>query len=150
MPSPTRVNGKYPSFANITAHIDGYDLGADLTAIDYKHNVDRGEVRGASRQRLGLTEGDYKAELSGEMTLPAYKDLRARLGDRLFDVVFPVTVSVATDETAPITTDELVRCRFKDVSKAFKQGTEGLMVKVEFDTDGLIENGLLPFEGFVR
>jgi hypothetical protein len=148
--TPTRVNGYYPSFVSIGVSIGGYDAGADLTAISYKDNVDRGEVRGAARQVLGRTRGDYKCEGSIEMLLAAYKAMRARLGNRFYDEVFTITVNVAEDDTAPITTDELIRCRFKGRDHDHKQGTEGLSIKIDLDIDGLVEDQQLPYEGFLR
>jgi hypothetical protein len=148
--TPTQVNGFYPSFVDISADIDGFDLGAELTAISYSDNVDRGEVRGAARQVLGRTRGDYKAEASAEMQLKQYKALRARAGNRFYDLVFPITVNYADTDNDPITTDELVRVRFKKREKDYKVSTDGLTVKLEFDIDGLIEDGQLPFPEFVR
>lgn len=152
MPAPLanpRVNGSYYQFTDVETDLDGV-VSVEITAVDYKDTIDRGEVRGARRQLLGRTRGEYKAEASIEMLREAFDEMTTRYGDGWMDrAPFQIRVSYGSDGQ-PLATDTLVRCRFKDASVGLKQGTDPLSVKLELDVDGVLWNGKLPFAGFER
>jgi hypothetical protein len=148
MPPFPLVNGYYHQFASIELDLDG-DTVVGFTAIEYSDNIERGDVRGARRQRLGVTRGEYKADASLEMYRRDFYELLNRLGDGWMDRVFPIHVTYGEDGQ-PLVTDELVRCRFKGTENSHQQGNDPLKIKLPLDVDGILYAGKLPFVGFQR
>lgn len=148
MPAYPLVNGRYHQFADVVLNLDGESLRG-VTAIEYSDSNERGEVRGAARQALGWTAGEYKAEGSIELLRPQFDELLVRVGPRFYDVTFTITVTYGA-HGLPLTMDELVRCFFKNRGNSHSPGTDALKVKLDLGMDGIIFNDQLPYEDFRR
>jgi hypothetical protein len=146
--SGAKVNGKYPQFASIDLNINGSRY-VGIVSINYSDSNERSAQRGAARQVLGWTDGEYSAEADIEFLRPHFDELVEALGDRFYDEVFPITVTQGADFES-LKTDELIRCKFKSRGSDNGKGTEGLTVKVGLDLDGIVWGGRLPYEGFAR
>lgn len=122
---------------------------AGFTAINYSDNVERGEIRSNGSQQVeARTEGDYKAEADVEMLRSKFDAMVADLGDGFYDQEFNVTVHRKLLASSPVMTDTLVRCRFKGRNFESKPGTDGHVVKIPLDVDGLLINGRKPYASF--
>lgn len=137
------INGKKHQFASVSLKFDGVEFN-EFTKIDYKHNVDRSRVMGNSRETLGFTKGEYKAEGSFSLILREYNNLIAFLGPGYMDVVFDISVSFDDDDGQGMITDEIIGCMFKEPGKSFSKGTDALEVEVSLDVTKIKENGLDP------
>lgn len=142
------VNGNRFSFSSIEAAVLGvifYGFGE----VNYSDNLDPGDVRGTSSQRLGRTQGDYKAEASIGVYLEEWLDLQVLLAPApplgLMTTVFNVVVNYAELALNPPQTDVIKGCRIKKIANDFKQSTEGLLVKLDLDVSYIIRNGRVPF-----
>jgi hypothetical protein len=144
------TNGEYPDFAAITLDFTGFKMPGGLEELNYEDGLEPGEVRGNSAQLIGTTVGTYSASADFSCFVPQMQEIRTLLQRRggLYTARFNITAIV---ERGSITsTVEILGCRMKKISAAFKSGNEGLMQKAELHVLGIVTDGVLPYPGFKK
>lgn len=136
------INGHRYGWASINLDIDGFEE-LHITEITYSHTLEPGIVRGAGAQVAGATRGEYSAEGSITFNKEGWDAIVDRFGHGFFERKFRATVNYAEDGQ-PVTTDELVGCRFTSSEKGGSQGTDGLTVTAPIFITYIIENGKMP------
>lgn len=149
MTSPTYplVNGSPYDFSSVELDADGDRING-FKSVEYGDNVERGDVRGNKPWSLGMTRGQYKVDdPSVEMYRADFEELVRKFGSGFYTRQFRLLVSYSNDGQA-VTTDTLVRCRFKKRNNSHSQGSDPLTVKVDLDCEGILWNGVPPFPDF--
>lgn len=147
------VNGRRYDFTSIDIAIDGIPiLGRAPSSITYRDSLEPGVVRGGSALPLGLTRGEYTAEMTLEMpkeeSTTFLKALAATAGGAgsaggFMEARFEVTVSYA-EGFGKTQTDRLNGCRVKSVDETHAKGPDGLTVKFECFVQYIMRDGLMP------
>lgn len=144
------TNGEYPDFASITLDLGGFKIPGGIEELNYEDGLEPGEVRGNSAQLIGTTVGTYAATADFSCFVPQMDEIRSVLTRRggLYVARFNITAII---ERGSITsTVEILGCRVKKISGAFKSGNEALMQKAELHVLGIVTNGQLPYPGFKK
>ena len=139
------VNGVRYDFSSIDINVEGA-IFKGYTAVSYSHKLEPGKLRGTSPQVLGRTTGEYDCEGSVTLALEEWTELRAALGNGFMAKVFGIVVTYGND-AQPVTSDELVGCRIKNVEKDHSQGTDALAVKLDLDIMYIVEDGYTAVPG---
>jgi hypothetical protein len=148
----TLINGEAYSFSSIK--LTSTVLGAPpllerVRAVNYKHSLTPGELRGMSPKVLGTTKGEYAADGSLELYLEDWKLFRTGLFAMptlplvagFMQKKFMVTVAYASEGCVP-TIDVLRGCRIIEVSKAYSRGTDALFVQLSLHIMEVVEDGV--------
>ncbi len=140
------VQGERHDFAQIEVEIDtpsGPKRFKGFKAVNYKTQLQPGQVRGTAARKLGRTMGEATEDGSLELYMAEWDELRAALGNGYMRKVFNISVTYGADGM-PATTDTLEGCRITEVDKSHSQGSDGLVVKLSLDIMKILENGLDP------
>ncbi len=141
------INGNRFGYASIAATLAGRPYRG-IKSINYKDNLEPGEVRGTSPQLIGATRGQYKAEADVEFYEDEWCDFRDALGDGFMEVPWQLLVNYQ-EEGADVQTDELY-VRISGVDASRSEGTEPLTRKLKlFVLLPIKHNGLAPFKDAV-
>lgn len=145
----TQVNGHVFSFSSIecTSTFDGSELTLErIASIDYEHSHDVGELRGVGPKVLGHGNGDYRARAELILYLQDWRAFRRQLARMpgpggYMQKLFNITVRYKDDGEEPVE-DVLRGCRVIAASRAYRRGSEPLMVAVRLFVTEIIEDGL--------
>jgi hypothetical protein len=131
------VNGHRTSYCSIELGIDGTRIKG-VKSINYKDEVEIGELYGTSSNRIGRTRGRskpggdieiYQAEWE-EYLLPKL----ARNGAIGFaELSWTITVTYSELGLSRTVTDRLIGVRFLSADKSNSEGTDALVVKCTLD-----------------
>lgn len=144
----TQVNGHVFDFSSIKLLPDVGVLPFELqrfVSIDYEHSLEVGELRGEGPRPLGDGDGEYRTRASLTMYLSEWRELRTKLAalpgpGGWMQKKFNVRVQYAEEgETA--VEDELRGCRVVRASKAYRRGSEPLLVALDLFVTEIIEGG---------
>jgi hypothetical protein len=147
------VNGRRYDFTSVEISINGVPLvGRAISSINDSDTLEPGVVRGGSALPLGLTRGEYSAEMSLEMPKEESRMFLAALaatslgtGSALGYMESRFEVSVAYAEGFGQTqTDRLNGCRVKRVDESHARGSDGLTVRFECFVQYVNRDGLSP------
>lgn len=149
MPLPPNplINGVYPDFSRIELSSDTIPLiGVGATEISYSDKSDPGIVRGAQRQPLGITPGQYEAEGSITFHRRWYQEFVNSLAGGIYDTFFNLTVSYDMGDGLGLLTDQLIGCRLKSNEGSFTQGNDPLVQKLGLFISYILWDGKLPLD----
>ncbi len=138
------VNGVAYAYADIEMNIGpGPSIYAGFKSINYDHKLGRQFVRGTNREPLGQTSGQYEPSAEFEMYLGSWKVLLGQIGQGFMQFSIPfINISHGTDpESLPlgIVTDVIQNARITDVSRAYSDGLDALVVKVTLMPQRILE-----------
>lgn len=137
------VNRVPYAWASIEIDLDDLIIGG-ARSISYEHGMEVEKIRGAGREALGRTEGDYNAEDSELVVLESdYLLIVQKLGPGYMLKVFQISVARA-HPGEPVVTDELVDCRIIGDAHDYQQGPEGLEVSLTISIMKVKPNGVDP------
>lgn len=140
-----KVNGRVLSYASIEVQIDG-EIVTGIKAISYSDKMERAKARGAGRQPLGRTSGDYDAEGSMTLLREDFHALIDRFGNGWMDKAFDVIVTY-DEEGVATRTDRLVGCLIEAADGSNEQGTDPLETELPLNILYIERNGISPFNG---
>jgi len=144
------VNGEYPDFAALALDFTGFRLPGGLEELNFEDGLEPGEIRGNSMQLIGRTPGTYKATADFSCFVPQMDEVCAILDRRGGLYVATANITAIVERGSITSTVEILGCRVKKLSAAFKSGNEGLMQKAELHVLGIVRNGKLPYPGFKK
>lgn len=146
------INGRRFGYSSLTAMVNGLPiLGQTFTAVNYRDNVERGEVRAGSPLPLGHTRGDYKADGDLEMPKEEFDTFlnAITLGGALgyYEASFELTVAYqeVLSPGTPTIIDHLNGCKLNGTEQSHQRGPDGLVVRVPLYIHMLTLNGKRPF-----
>lgn len=144
MASPL-VNGARYSHVSVTTTIDGVKYIRGIKAIDYKVNLEPGQIYGSSRLPQGATIGQAKYEASFEMYEKEFCDMTASMGDGFMALRFNIQVE-RSEKNSAVVVDRIDNVSIKSWSGSTSEGsTDAHTVKVELDVLGPItKDGVKP------
>ena len=155
------INGNRFDFSSVELQLNGRRY-IGVKAINYKQEIDPGEVRGTAPQLLGRTRGTYKAEGSIELYREEFADLCSdlqALAVGFLEANFLCTVTyselppngIPNSLPSPVQTDTLVGLRFKSDDHSMQSGSsDPIVVKLEFTLMYLMVNGSLPVNNLLK
>jgi hypothetical protein len=147
------VNGRRFDFTSVEILINGIPLvGRAISSITYRDSLEPGVVRGGSALPLGLTRGEYTAEMSLEMPkeeadrfLTALAAISPAAGSAGGYMEARFEVDVAYAELFGATQiDHLNGCRVKSVDDSHAKGSDGLTAKFDCFVQYILRNGKSP------
>jgi hypothetical protein len=144
-PSYPLINGHRYDWSSVVIKLGGIQYSG-VRAINYKHSVDPGKLRGNRAQIIGATRGEYNAEGNIEIYLQEYDELTSQLvknGKGYFEQFFEMTVSYSEPESTPVT-DYLRGVRLSSSEKSGSEGSDPLFVRCDLLIMYLLENGKTP------
>ena len=137
-----KVNNYLLSYASIEVQADG-EIYTGLKAISYSDKIERSKARGAGREVLGRTAGEYDCEGSMTLMREDFHEMVDRFGDGWMDKAFDITVTYA-EEGMPTRTDRLVGCLIDGGNTNNEQGTDPLEAELPLNILRIERNGVLP------
>ena len=144
LPPYPLVNGRRYDWSSIKIKVKGQTY-VGVKAVNYKHKLTPGVVKGTTAQAIGHTLGEYEAEAGMEMYMLEWKELRKALGGNGYmAAVFDIIVQYSTATGASVETDEIRGVRVTEVDKSHTSGNEPLAVKLSLFVMGIIEDGDKP------
>lgn len=143
-----KVNGRVFSYASVEIQVDG-ELITGIKSVTYSDKVERSKARGAGRQPLGRTAGEYDAEGSLTLLREDANALIARFGEGWMDRAFDVVVTYA-EQGLPTQTDVLRGCLIDEANGSNEQGTDPLETELTLNVMYIERNGVLPVRGMRR
>jgi hypothetical protein len=140
------INGVRYDFSSVTFNFNGTLQSAGIKALNYKHSLTPGEVRGNRPQVVGRTRGKYEAEGGFEMFKDEYQNFITNLGTGYLEKAFDITACFNDLSNKSLVVMDILRgCRIKSDEDTFSEGGEPQVVKVELSVLSVIRNGLAPF-----
>jgi hypothetical protein len=144
LPKYPLVNGLRYDWSSVKIKIKGQTY-IGVKAVNYKHKLTPGVVKGTTSQVIGKTLGEYEAEAGLEMYMAEWKELRKALGgDGYMAASFDIVVQYSVRTGAPVETDEIRGVSVTEVDKSHTSGNEPLAVKLSLFVFGIIEDGDKP------
>lgn len=144
-PKYPKVNGRVLSYASCEFQVDG-EIITGIKSITYKDSIERSKARGAGRQPLGRTSGEYDSEGSMTMLREDFHALIKRFGNGWMDKSFDVVVTYAEDDIE-MHTDRLVGCLFDSADGSNEQGTDPLETELPLNIMYIVRDGIEPIRG---
>jgi hypothetical protein len=138
------INGQYYGWEDLTAAGPTGPM-ADIQAVDHNWDRDLELVYGQGTAPRGVGRGNIKFEGTLTLLREEYNRLLlfAAAAGKSLTRLAPFTITLAyMNEDQGVSTDQLLRCRFKSGKKAAKQGDKTSTVELAFLFEGLKENGV--------
>lgn len=117
--------------------------------VKYSHNLEPGDVRGTSAQRIARTRGEYKCDGSITFYRGGAEEIREDLGDGWMEQEFDVVVTLQEDGLSTII-DTIAKCRAKKDETGSSSGSDPNEESWDLDPMYLLKNGWNPIFNLVK
>jgi hypothetical protein len=121
-----------------------------ITELTYSDNLEPGEAKGTSAQRLALTRGEYSAEGSLTMLLRDSREFIAALGQGFKEAIFHITAMYSDVVAADTITDRVIGCRIGPTDGGGSQGSDPLATTFGLSVMRISWNGYDPLVDMLR
>jgi hypothetical protein len=121
-----------------------------ITELTYSDNLEPGEARGTSAQRLALTRGEYTAEGSITMLHRDAREFIELLGQGFKEAIFHITVNYSDVVAADVLTDRIIGCRIGSTEGGGSQGSDPLATTFSLNVMRIEWNGYDPLVDMLK
>lgn len=145
IPAYPIINGHAYGFSSIEININAVRFRG-FKDLKYSQKREIGKLYGNQVSKIARTRGKYDADGSLTMYQHEWEELRDLLGDGWMQLSFMLTVIYS--EYGPLTArkDVLHGCTITSVKKGGSEGTEPLVVDLDFDIMYVEESGIRPMK----
>lgn len=141
------INGNRYEWASAEISLAGI-IYEGFKTLNYKHSLKPGELYGNHVAMVGRTKGQYKVDsCTGEMwkadyqrVIQAVRTLNPSVG--YMEVAFPIMVAYSESLGDGVTVDQLLGARIMSDENGGTEGTDPLIVKMEFHVMRLLPGGI--------